>query len=110
MNHKPEDVKAAEEAERMFAEDQICQAFLAGCEHKQKEMQWISVEERLPEDGQTVAFVVKSDDLRDGFVYGGKYSYGDFCTPGVGFAASHWMPLPEPPNTDHNYEKPFVTN
>jgi hypothetical protein len=64
---------------------------------------WISVDERLPENDQIVAFVVKADQespnwYLNGHVLGGTYheNYG-FSTPGVGHRASHWRPLPSPP-------------
>jgi hypothetical protein len=64
---------------------------------------WISVEERLPENDQIVAFVVKAEQESpnwhlNGHVLGGTYheNWG-FSTPGVGHRASHWMPLPAAP-------------
>ncbi|WP_087754160.1 DUF551 domain-containing protein [Paraburkholderia caledonica] len=64
---------------------------------------WISVDERLPENDQVVAFVVMADQespnwYLNGHVLGGTYheNWG-FSTPGVGHRASHWMPLPEAP-------------
>lgn len=64
--------------------------------------QWIPASERLPENGQSVAFVVKSDihDYLHGRVLGGRYSggiSGGFSVPGMTCLASHWMPLPEAP-------------
>jgi hypothetical protein len=64
---------------------------------------WISVDERLPENDQVVAFVVMADQQSpnwylNGHVLGGTYheNWG-FSTPGVGHRASHWMPLPAAP-------------
>lgn len=64
--------------------------------------EWISVKDRLPEDQQSVAFVVmdRSDSYLNGRVLGGKYIGGAmpcFSVPGMGCLASHWMPLPTPP-------------
>ena len=66
------------------------------------EVPWISVEDRLPEDGQSVAFVTKCD--RDPFyhgrVLGGRYTageFGGFSVPGLMSEASHWLALPPPP-------------
>ncbi|MBR8241078.1 DUF551 domain-containing protein [Burkholderia multivorans] len=65
---------------------------------------WISVEDRLPEEGQAVAFVVHwpGDEFLHGRVLGGTFhSYGGkmptFSVPGTGFEATHWMPLPTAP-------------
>lgn len=70
---------------------------------------WISVDERLPEEGQDVAFVVKAakgsiQDYLNGRVLGGGFmivgGHPTFTVPGVGFNASHWMPLPTAPTSD----------
>lgn len=63
---------------------------------------WIPVSERLPDNGQNVAFIVKSDlhDYLDGRILGGRYTTGisgGFSVPGMHCMASHWMPLPDAP-------------
>jgi hypothetical protein len=65
---------------------------------------WISVKDRLPDDGQTVAFVVDCKnpnwDHLHGRVLGGLYlgtKNGGFSVPGLTVNASHWMPLPAAP-------------
>jgi hypothetical protein len=65
---------------------------------------WISVQDRLPEDGQTVAFVVDCKnpnwDHLHGRVLGGLYlgtKNGGFSVPGLTVNASHWTPLPAAP-------------
>lgn len=63
---------------------------------------WISVKDQLPEDGQTVAFVVKNSfhDYLEGRVLGGKYIAGvagGFSVPGMTNNAYYWMPLPDAP-------------
>lgn len=69
-------------------------------------MTWIKVEDRLPEDGRDVLFIVKSDQ-GDGFAHGrklgGRYRSGlagGFSVPGITFEASHWMPMPDGPGRD----------
>lgn len=66
---------------------------------------WISTAERLPDDGASVAFVVRSSgtfEYLNGRVLGGTYSSaryaGGFSVPGLVIGASFWMPLPPPPN------------
>ena len=66
---------------------------------------WIPTSERLPEDGASVAFVVRSSgafEYLNGLVLGGiynanKYS-GGFSVPGLVIGASYWLPLPPAPN------------
>lgn len=67
---------------------------------------WINVDDRLPEEGQDVAFIVDSDkspvfSYLHGERLGGRFhrlaGRATFSVPGIGFVASHWMPLPEPP-------------
>lgn len=70
--------------------------------HQKELNRWIYVEQRLPEDGQIVAFVVKSTnhDYLDGRVLGGRFITGicgGFSTPGMTNLAYCWMPLPGSP-------------
>jgi hypothetical protein len=70
---------------------------------------WIDVKEKQPEEFQEVAFIVESDDKiynkrRMGGRYQGlkaskypEHAYHAFTTPGVEWAGSHWMPLPDLP-------------
>jgi len=69
----------------------------------QKTSHWISVEDRLPEGGQTVWFVVY------GRVCSGKFRRGRFEEDGDDWIytylpseVTHWMPLdvPEPPEEE----------
>ena len=66
--------------------------------------EWIPVTERLPEEGVVVlAFLPKQGDVESG-VYAAMLSKlqtlkGTFSTSfGFGFKATHWMPLPSPPD------------
>lgn len=65
--------------------------------------EWISVEERLPENGQIVLFHQK-----DGFIYCAEYFAGNSIMSTGWFIdsdcweaeeATHWMPLPEAPDS-----------
>lgn len=64
--------------------------------------EWVSVEERLPENGQIVLFHQK-----DGFIYCDEYFAGNaLMSPGWFIdndcwdakEVTHWMPLPAPPD------------
>lgn len=70
--------------------------------------EWVSVEERLPENGQIVLFHQK-----DGFIYCAEYFAGNaLMSPGWFIdndcwdakEVTHWMPLPAPPKKEHNHE------
>jgi Protein of unknown function (DUF551) len=73
--------------------------------------EWISVKDRLPEDGQDILYVVR-DRGSEPYVMRGSRAYeagtgywwcdedGEFDESGnePGFSTvTHWMPLPEPP-------------
>ena len=64
--------------------------------------EWVSVEERLPEDKQIVLFHQKN-----GFIYCAEYSAGNKLLSPAWFIdndcweaneVTHWMPLPAPPD------------
>jgi len=73
---------------------------------------WRKTSEEIPEDGQFVNFVVYYPPYADGTprrqgylhgkVFGGEFSKamheamgGGFSTPGQGYFANYWMPVPE---------------
>ena len=70
--------------------------------------EWISVKERLPEDGAIVLFATKNNPA----VYRGKYccegiAGAQYFTTRIGrsnsggtYSATHWMPLPEMPEEE----------
>lgn len=67
-----------------------------------KERAWISVKDRLPEEGEKVLIYTKTDITTFG-LYTKNYGFGkrEGFECGDGFmwmnTSSHWMPLPEPP-------------
>ncbi|MFQ8982707.1 MAG: DUF551 domain-containing protein [Evtepia sp.] len=70
--------------------------------------EWVSVEERLPENGQIVLFHQK-----DGFIYCAEYFAGNaLMSPGWFIdndswdakEVTHWMPIPAPPKKEHDHE------
>lgn len=66
---------------------------------------WISIENKIPKEGDSVAFIIDSkDDFYNGKVLGGTYQghrnglRHEFTTPGMSWKADLWQPLPLPPN------------
>lgn len=66
--------------------------------------EWISVKDRLPDDGQDVAFIVDIPEGRHSYLHGrllgGNFrggEFGGFQVPGMTLPASHWLALPPPP-------------
>lgn len=63
-------------------------------------MEWISVKERLPEDGEKV--LVLTHQVEKGLI-GSRYLEGatackrGFVSVRDGFLVTHWMPMPELP-------------
>ena len=95
---------------------ELCWMVIEGCINVVKtqptltpQNEWVSVEERLPEDKQIVLFHQKN-----GFIYCAEYFAGNKLLSPAWFIdndcweageVTHWMPLPEPPerqedNTD----------
>ena len=77
--------------------------------------EWISVEDRLPEDGQNVGFITdsKGNEYYHRRVYGGRFhrsdwdmGFGGFNTHGLGSGASHWFPFPTIPDALRSGEAP----
>ena len=61
--------------------------------------EWISVDDRLPEDDSDVLAYLQID--QEGRIYPANYAKGVwfdciFNTPATG-TTTHWMPIPEPP-------------
>lgn len=56
---------------------------------------WISVEERLPDDGQSVLACFEKSGGVGCATFVDRYKW--FETDRGCFGATHWMPLPEPP-------------
>ena len=64
--------------------------------------EWVSVEERMPEEEHLVLAYSKMFGAAVAMLYSGSwYGYngeeGDYCSPY--FYVTHWMHLPEPPGT-----------
>ena len=82
----------------------------AWVERARRAKAWISVKDQLPTEGQPVMFVVESKyPDYNGRVLGGSFcmigTMPSFNTPGVGYSASHWMPLPAAPDQSGDKEE-----
>ena len=90
--------------EKLFVVDDNVEQAEYLIEHGVTVQEWISVEDRLPEEGEYVLCVLK------GFNYGGKIQVCKFVPADKfkdkpyfehfrnGFpSVTHWMPLPQPP-------------
>lgn len=65
-------------------------------------IEWISIKDKLPGDGQKVIFCIKGDDESSSGDYdAGRGKFYELCfDESLGWPVkdiSHWMPLPEPP-------------
>lgn len=65
-------------------------------------MRWISVKERLPEDGQKIIAAFRDGGGR--IVDQARYSNGEFDFASWAYVwgdnVTHWMPLPQPPEEE----------
>ena len=64
-------------------------------EHLRAERQWIPVSERLPVDGYIVVGYASPDTIEVSEFHADDGRF--WCVRGGWFNATHWMPLPEPP-------------
>ncbi len=67
--------------------------------------EWVSVDDRLPETGRYLCYVIEQNSLGDSsFVWNCGYSEHDKLWNSEGFSGgetiTHWMSLPEPPKED----------
>lgn len=64
-------------------------------------MNWIKVEDRLPEFGVVVLIFFEDGDMYTAKTFGGEWIDIDGADFSYGFAVpTHWMELPPPPNQD----------
>lgn len=59
-------------------------------------MIWISVEDEMPNELQTVICLFSGGEIDTG-IYTGK-CFIDTCCACKRYLVTHWMPLPEPPS------------
>lgn len=57
-------------------------------------MEWISVKDRLPEDAQKEFLCLVFDE---GWIGTAAFYDGDFWDDSAVVPATHWQPLPDPP-------------
>jgi len=61
-------------------------------------MEWISVEDRLPETKKKILFIIDGTNMVTGFY---SYTFNEFRVGFRGYKnVTHWMPLPDPPEGD----------
>ena len=90
-----------------------CREQEADIEELLKEREWISVKDRMPENGvlvlvayavtygrQTVIMVNTAMHQSYGFCGGGYDNFRSICNAEV----THWMPLPKPPESEDDAE------
>ena len=75
-----------------------------------EEREWISVEERFPED--TKAVIVRCPERRNTYTanwsYPHWYYFGGNSSEKLTEDVSHWLPLPPPPEPrKHNWDEPM---
>lgn len=78
---------------RIVAEELYCKGY-----RKQKEVEWISVDDRLP-DKDGVFIVALEESGYENLVYFDVRQYvdGKWLNIPNKFTVTHWMPLPDPP-------------
>ena len=86
----------------MLLIDALREAFLAG--YAAAQQKWISVKERLPEDGQSCIYVIHIPKKNEWKLDYGEWQaeenvfYGEYIDyRDLNWTLTHWMPLPEAP-------------
>lgn len=75
---------------------EVCRNLYNAGYRQQSEGEWISVEERLPDNGETVLTV----DNEGYMIVASWYELGGWFLPVCrANPVTHWMPMPEPPVT-----------
>jgi len=81
------------------AEDLVEAAFLAG--YQAAAPQWISVKDRLPEDGDDLSIMLVWRSIEHDYdTVRWRYQQGWDCVIQDKATITHWMPLPKPPSND----------
>lgn len=103
-------MKTPEELAEQWCAEHIChlqmtchaEAFLAG--YAAAQQKWISVKDRLPEDGQSCIYVIHIPKKNEWKLDYGEWQaeenvfYGEYIDyRDLNWTLTHWMPLPEPP-------------
>jgi hypothetical protein len=81
---------------------QYCQEAVQFAPSVEAEPKWISVEERLPEEKQSVLVHYVDGWMPIAFLLDGKWYQSGGETSWL--SVTHWMPLPEPPKMDGGAE------
>lgn len=84
----------------VYSSDQFNEVVTEALEEIEKinaKFSWVSVKDRLPDDGDLVLIATVSGNVTD---YNFAKWSGEYWTRKawpLGYAPTHWMPLPEPP-------------
>lgn len=98
-----------EECENDNEWEEAKRGFLAGYKAAQEQVadvskvmpQWISVKERLPEDGQVVLVIMPKGTVTLGGIHKKTQTWDVFLDMAIWTAEpTHWMLLPEPPKEE----------
>ena len=73
-------------------------ALMAAQELEAARSRWISMEEKLPEEGLSVIVHCSDGRVRESWMRNGFFR--DAAGRHIGIRITHWMPLPEPPKEE----------
>jgi len=98
-NWQPEKPKYIRPKARQYALEKVTECFIAGYQAAQ---QWISVKERLPEDGDDLSIMLVWRNIEHDYdTVRWRYQQGWDCVIQDKSTITHWMPLPSVKGLKH---------